>query len=691
MTTVTFNFRTQNAESVRREIQRTLDATRQGQRAVQGQSQQAAQRSASAEQAATRAVLTEAAKRTQARQQEVAQVRQQESAVTAAMLAEDRKRTTAHTASQRARLQSFQQYVNAVRQGERQLTREQQQAQRQRAATWGNRASQAASMAMGVGSSLHGQIQDARRQRAQTERTAGLAFYQAGARTPGEIQRRMQQASAFAQDSGMSMDELLSAANAAQTEFSSLQGNTEGERADRFRQLLETARLGRDTGNNPAEFARLQGMLAQSGFDPAMQRQALLFTAGAAQRGAVEAGSLTREAMGAIMRRMSDATGALGANATTDQRRQAALGAFQEQVAELQVFRGTGFSVRRSGEALSNLQESLRNSGRQDKILQNIRTRREEARSPAERAALQTLETTLFERDPTRRGNAMRLRESGQNPLGFVAAMSTAFGGNATAITNLLSGTGAGNPMSLLLNQRGLLGALAARNAEGRTGAQRVQELMNPDTALTEERVREGAGVFANDSLSNLNREENARMTALTDNTSALVRLSNALAGFQANNPMLSTAGGTVAAALASGGASSLGAAASASSAAGSLGGVAAAGGAGVLASIAAVLGAGAAGVVAGDALNQYVEGGNIGRNANGTDQDQARSVLDFFSSNGQSTLGAFVQELRELPQNIGRAVQVNGFSGSPQAMVHAATQLGTANGLTAEQRANRM
>ena len=64
MPNVTFNFRTQNAASVRRELQRTLDATREGQRAVQGQSQQAAQRSASAEQAATRAVLAENAKRT---------------------------------------------------------------------------------------------------------------------------------------------------------------------------------------------------------------------------------------------------------------------------------------------------------------------------------------------------------------------------------------------------------------------------------------------------------------------------------------------------------------------------------------------------------------------------------------------------------------------------------------------------
>ena len=690
MTTVTFNFRTQNAESVRREIQRTLDATRQGQRAVQGQSQQAAQRSATAEQQATRAVMTEAAKRTQARQREVAQVRQQESAVTAAVLAEDRKRANAHTSSQRARLQSLQQYVNAARNAERQLTREQQQEQRRRASSWSNRASQGASMAMGVGSTLHSQIQDARRTRAQIQRTAGLAFYQAGARTPEEIQRRMQQASAFAQDSGMSMEELLSAANAAQTEFSSLQGNTEGERADRFRQLLETARLGRDTGNNPAEFTRLQGMLAQSGFDPAMQRQALLFTAGAAQRGAVEAGSLTREAMGAIMRRMSDASGALGANATTDQRRQAALGAFQEQVAELQVFRGTGFSVRRSGEALSNLQESLRNSSRQDKILQNIRTRREEARDPAERAALTTLEQQLFERDPTRRGDARRLRAGMQNPLGFVAAMSQAFGGNATAVTNLLSGTGAGNPMSLLLNQRGLLGALVARNAEGRTGAQRVMELMNPDVALTEEAVRGGAAVFNNDPLSQFNREENARMSALTDNTSALVRLSNALAGFQANNPMLSTALGTGAAALIPGAASALGAGAAASSAAGGLGGVAAAGGGAMAASALGVVAALGAGVGAGDLLNQYVEAGNIGRNANGTEQDQTRSVLDFFSSSGQSTLGAFVQELRELPQNLNRAIQINGFGLSPQAAMHAASSLGTANGPPPEQRVNR-
>ena len=683
MPNVTFNFRTANAASVQREIQRTLNATREGQRAVQGQSQQAAQRSASAEQAATRAVLAENAKRTQARQREAQAARTAEQQITAAVLSEDRKRTAAGTASQRARIRSLSEYVSAARAAEQQVTRVQQQEQRRRSNAWSQRGSNAVSGAMGVGSTLHGQIQDARTRRAAAERTAGLAFFQAGARTPAEIQARMRQATAFAAGSGMSVTELLETANAAQTEFSSLQGNTEADRASAFGRVLETARLGRDTGNDPAQFARLQGMLAQAGFDERTQRQAMLYTAGASQRGAVEAGSLTREAMGPIMRRMSDASSALGPRATNEQRSAAALQAYREQVAELQVFRGTGFSVRNSGVALSNLQESLRSSSRQDKILDNIRTTRDGSADPAQRARLAQLESTLYERDPTRRGNHQRLRADMQNPLSFVAAMSRATGGNATAITNMLAGSGAGNPMSLLLNQRGLLGALAATNANGQSGADRVMSLLSPDVALSEQRVREGGAIFANDAQSQLNREETARTAALADNTSALVRLSNALAGFQASNPMLSTALGAGAAGLLPAAGSALGAGAAASSAAGGLAGVGAAGGAAAAASVAAVLAAGAAGAAAGDVLNQYVEGGNIGRNSNGSEQDQQRSIFQ------GSTWSDLLQELRGLPANLGTALR--SASLNPQQQVHAAAVAATgANSPAPESRANR-
>jgi hypothetical protein len=685
MPNVTFNFRVANAASVQREIQRTLNATREGQRAVQGQSQQAATRSAAAEQAATRVVLAENAKRTQARQREVAAARTAEQQITAAVLSEDRKRTSAGTASQRARIRSLSEYVNAARAAEQQVTRVQQQEQRRRGAAWGQRASSAVSGAMGAGSTLHGQIQDARARRAAAERTAGLAFFQAGARTPAEIQARMRQATQFAASSGMSVTELLETANAAQTEFSSLQGNTEADRASAFGRVLETARLGRDTGNDPAQFARLQGMLAQAGFDDRTQRQALLYTAGASQRGAVEAGSLTREAMGPIMRRMSDASSALGPQASNEQRSAAALQAYREQVAELQVFRGTGFSIRNSGVALSNLQESLRSSSRQDKILNNIRTTREGSADPAQRARLAQLESTLYERDPTRRGNHQRLRADMQNPLAFVAAMTRATGGNATAIMNMLAGSGAGNAMSLLLNQRGLLGALAATNATGQSGADRVMSLLAPDVALTEQRVREGGAIFANDAQSQLNREETARAAALSDNTKGLVRLSNALAGFQASNPMLSTALGAGAGALLPAVAGMAGNALGGTAAAGAVTGAVSAGAA-FAASAAGVLASAGVGLLIGDQIAQRMQAGGYDYSGvEGMEGVQVRRT----GTEAQVESVFSGETWRELGRALG--LGFNSTANSPQATVHAAALAATgANSVAPESRANR-
>lgn len=683
MPTVSFEFKTRNAASVRREIQRTLDATREGQRAASATSTQAAQRSASAEQQATQVVLRESAKRVSTRQKEAQAVAKAEQQATAAVVSEEQKRTQAHSTGIRARIRGVMEYVRAAVSGERQISQAEQE-RRRRAAAVGRALSGAVSSVAGVGSTMHSQIQDARARRAQSERTAGLAFFQAGARSPEEIRRRMADTAAFAEREGMTVPQLLEGINAAQTEFSSLQGGSEEERRSRFNGMLQTALLARNTGNDPAEFLRLQGMFREAGFDDTVQRQAMLYTAGAAQRGAVEAGSITRESMGAVMRRMSDATSALGPGATNEQRQAAALQAFREQFAELQVFRGSGFSVRNSGEALSNLQMALRNTGRQDKILNNIRSRREASADPAERSRLQALEMTMFENDPTRHG-AMRLRAGMQNPLAFVAGMSKGMSGNATAIMNLLSGTGAGNPMSLLLNQRSLIGALAATNANGRSGADRVMDLLSPDVALTEQRVREGAAVFGGDALSQLNREETARESALTSNTSAIKQLSDRIAAFTASNPLLSTAasaGGAGLVGVLPGAASALGAAAAGSSAAGGLAGVAAAGGAGMAAAGGALLAAGLVGAYGpGQIISDRLEEQRIGRNADGSAQDQVRSMFSM------DTMRNLLIELRDLPNNLGAAIRAN----NPQSTLHANASAATgANSVAPESRANR-
>lgn len=550
MPTVTFDFRARGADAVRRSMQQVLDGAT-GTRS--GPARQAQQ-----EQQTTRATLREIAIRQRAAERAAAATARAEARASAASARETTKRQNAETAASVKRSREVMRWAESVERAEQRATRATERGAARRAAAetraatarradLSRRGGQAAQQAFGAASqyagAMHGQIQDARQRSAQTERTAGLAFFQAGATSREEIAARIAQTRAFAQANGMTSDELLSGANAAQTEFSSLQGATVGERQSRFSNMLQTMLLARNTGNDAGEFARLQGMLAQTGFDPTLQRQTLLYTAGASQQGAVEAGSLTREAMGSIMRRMQDAMTAAGPGASESDRTGAAAAAFREQVAELQVFRGRGSRVGLAGNALSNMQEALRGSSRQDKVLNNLRVAQESTTDPARRVQLQQLQSQLFEADPTRARGSMRLRANMQNPLAFAAAYANTMGNDATGLTNILAGGGHGNAMSLLQNQRALLGQLVAPDATGVTGAQRVMRLQNPNVALSEQRVSEGASIFGQDALSGLNRENEARDVALRMDNAA-TRFSDAVARFAANNPFLAGAAG---------------------------------------------------------------------------------------------------------------------------------------------------
>lgn len=551
MAAVVFEFRSRGAARVQRDMQRVIDSARAGAAMLGRLNTGLATTAQQAQQAQRNQLLGIGALQRAARGAEREH--------TGAAREGSRSRVRVAHDEARERSRELMRWAEGVERAERRATaasereaarrgrsavREREARARAGAASGGRMGERIAGGAMQFGGAAHGMIQDARQRAALVERQAGLAFYQAGARSPQEIAARVAQTRRFAAANGMSTEELLAGANAAQTEFSSLQGATPEERQRRFTQALNTMLLARNTGNDPGEMVRLQGMLAQTGFGEDLQRQTLLYTAGASQQGAVEAGSLTREAMGSIMRRMQDAMTALGETATNDQRQQAAATAFRETVAELQVFRGRGNRVGISGNATAALQEALRGTSRQDKLLNNINVARNSTTDAQRQQRLDQLRAQLFEADPTRGNGAQRLRANMQNPLALAATYAGVMGNDATGLLNLVAGGGHGNAQSMQANWRNLLSQLVASDAEGVTGYQRVQRLMGNDVALTEERVGQGAGIFANDSLSQLNRENESRDAALTDNTSALNRVSNALAGWAAKNPLLAPLAG---------------------------------------------------------------------------------------------------------------------------------------------------
>lgn len=385
-----------------------------------------------------------------------------------------------------------------------------------------------------------GQAREARQRVAGGERSVGNAVFQAGG-DRAESAARRSEVLALSQRTGLSFEEISSAMLAAQTEFSSLgeRGMSRSQRDDRFRDFSRTIEFAASTGNNAGETARLQGMLSQSGFGSDMQDTLMRFAAGASQAGAIELGGLTREGMGSIMRRMADATGALGTGATPAQREAAMAAAFRQQVAAMEVFRGQGQTARNAGNALASMQTALRDPARQDKILGNITSAESATTDPARRAQLAALRTQMFEADPTRRG-AQRLRAQFTDPAQFQAALSRAVGNDPTAAANLLAGGGMGNPQSLLSNQRLLLSLMTAQDATGKSGSDRILALQN--ATLSREDVQRGANIFTNDTQAQLNREETARLKALTDNNNRLVQLAASLDRFRAENAMSAAA-----------------------------------------------------------------------------------------------------------------------------------------------------
>lgn len=378
-------------------------------------------------------------------------------------------------------------------------------------------------------STMHGQIQDVRERRAVTERVLNQALYQAGAggENAAPLRARVIQ---FAQQNNMDSAELAAGINAAQTEFSSL-GNsrsTQGERAANLERMLSTAAFARDTGQDVGQVMRVQGMLANTGMSGDTQRQTLLAMTGMAQRGAIELGSVSREAMAPIMRRVAHAREGVDPN---DQEglQHATQQAVLQSMAEMEVGRGLGLTPRRLGNVTAGIEEVLRNPTKQAQMLTNIRGA---AGLSAERRT--ALENQLFARDTHGRSH---LRGEYQSTFGLAQGLTQA-GLDSTTANTIFGGGGHGNPMALKTNERQILGAFMG---EGNENVRKMMAGAGQD--FTEADVQRGKGVFSNDAQAKLTGQKEAHDNALSDNTSAMNRLSNSFADWVAAHPVAAAVG----------------------------------------------------------------------------------------------------------------------------------------------------
>ena len=496
-----------------------------------------------------------------------------------------------------------------MRRGEEEVTRDVERQSRRRLATAEREArehariarryesrgraagSQAFNAAVSAGGAIAGDVRSERSRFATTERSMGLALYQAGAGR-SEVAATTRRVQDYARaHPGMDSQALAAGINAAQTEMSVLANPALGRNRDeRIGRLLEVGQLAHNTGNDTGEFMRVEGLLAQSGLDRGTRDTLLRYTAGAAQRGAVEAGTVTRQAMPSITARVNTAISDARRNGTDPQA--AAQQAYAQSLAELEVARGMGGETpRAAGNALRDASNRLRSSTQQQNLLGNLRN------SQLTEEQKTRLTAQLFEADPNRRGH-QRLRSQYTNALNLAQAFGEA-GVSRADFTNMVAGGGHGNPRSLLSNQSRVIGGLLDQSTNGRAGWQNVRDIMDVQgTSLTSADVARGAEVFGTDAAAREQQRTEERGAQLSDNTNAIVRLTERLDTIAAANPFLApvasagasflgtqaatTGGGVIGRALAGGGALSAGGQGVMGSAARSVGGALGVGASGI-------------------------------------------------------------------------------------------------------------
>jgi len=449
----------------------------------------------------------------------------------------DRETTRTHEREERRRTQLAEQEA-------RKRVRAQVRAERERRQRFGQIGNVVVTGGRAVGQfagDVHGQIQDARQRRAVAGRVLDHAVRNAGGSRDDVIaaRTRVQQ---FAHDAGMTYADVADALSVGQARGSSLEAGAGETRAQALDRALGLVREANAEGADPGQYLAARGRLAASGLQGDALKTAMRFALAAAQSGQVEIDQIIAQGLPGASRLMEARVGALGPNATEAQRQAARLHAWRESVATQEVLAASGGQAGHTANTLASLQNFLNTPRRQEMALTNIRNaeRQVNTRTPEGRAraaqlrALYEGETAMFERDPTRRGDAMRLK-AGVSPIEFASRVAAATGGNAQAGANLFAGGGHGNAQSFLVNMRNLMGVLGSERGR------RIETMMRSG-GLSDATVQGHQQDVESDDLANLNRNQEAHDRALTDNTSKLVDLSRAFADWSARNPLASSA-----------------------------------------------------------------------------------------------------------------------------------------------------
>lgn len=371
-------------------------------------------------------------------------------------------------------------------------------------------------------SNIHGQTQDARERRAESGHTLNSAFYQAG--VGGAEAQAMQQMLAREVSSpqgslrGLRMQDVAGGLMAAQTQFSVLSGRNAGERMQNLQRQIEHMALARNTYQDPGEVLRVAGMLQQQGIRGADQRSTLLSLTGMAQAGSIELSTLTSAALGPLMQNIARVT---NANQTPAQRQAAVQAAVSESMAVGEIGAAAGLTPRDSLNAFAKLRGSVVNPLAAERLRDRLHAEHRD-----------DLASQLIQRDAQG-----RYAFKDANAINLMSSLVRGFGGDASRVTNLLSAGGHGAPMVLDAQQRRLITAMASQTEGGQSIAEHVAAMQANGGRFGEADANRGQSMRDAEDLTALTQGRESHDTALTDNTSALTRLSNEFHDFTAANP----------------------------------------------------------------------------------------------------------------------------------------------------------
>lgn len=390
---------------------------------------------------------------------------------------------------------------------------------------------------------MHGQFQDARERRAAGERVLGNAVRNANPNATSQEQAAARDAvRQFVHDTGMNFGDVADALSVGQARGSSLQAEGSETTAQALQRSLATIREANAEGADPGQYLAARGRLASTGLTGDALKTAMRFSLGAAQAGQVEVDQIIGAGLPGASRLMASRVAALGPNASDEEKNQARLNAWRESVSTQEVLAASGGAAGHTSNTLASLQNFLSTPRRQEMALTNIKAAEAQVNTAtpegrARAAQLRSLyegDNALFERDPTRTGNAMRLR-GGVSAAEFATRVTTATGGNAQMGANIFAGGGHGNAQAFLSNMRGLMAVLGGEQG------QRIQAMMQGN-GVSDAQVANHQRDVESDSLSEITRNQEIRDNALTGNTSWLKNLSDSIHDWQVRNPIAKTA-----------------------------------------------------------------------------------------------------------------------------------------------------